>query len=75
MRGRRRRGGTKARGLTTSNKTQKLFDYSAGIGGPIKKDKLWFFFAPRSWGLIRNQAGVFWNKTDRKSTRLNSSHT
>mgnify|MGYP003338654904 CR=1 FL=1 len=33
----------KARGLTTSNKTQKLFDYSAGIGGPIKKDKTFIF--------------------------------
>jgi hypothetical protein len=53
----------RARGLQTANKTQKLFDYSAGIGGPIKKDKLWFFFAPRSWGLVRNQAGVYWNKT------------
>ena len=53
----------RARGLSTRNKTQKLFDYSAGIGGPIKKDRLWFFFAPRSWGIVRNQAGVFWNKT------------
>ena len=52
-----------ARGLKSANKTQKLFDYSAGIGGPIKKDKIWFFFAPRSWGLIRNQAGTYWNKT------------
>lgn len=53
----------RSRGLSTRNKTQKLFDYSAGIGGPIKKDRLWFFFAPRSWGIVRNQAGVFWNRT------------
>ncbi len=53
----------KARGLSTANETLKLFDYSAGIGGPIKKDKLWFFVAPRSWGLIRSQAGTYWNKT------------
>jgi hypothetical protein len=53
----------RARGLQTSNKTQKLFDYSIGVGGPIKKDKAWFFFAPRSWGIVRNQAGVYWNKT------------
>ena len=63
-RGRQPRSTTlKARGLTTANKTQKLFDESVGIGGPIKKDKLWFFVAPRSWGLARSQAGVYWNKT------------
>ena len=33
----------RARGLQTSNRTVKLFDYSAGIGGPIKKDKIWYF--------------------------------
>jgi hypothetical protein len=51
------------RGLTTANKTFRLFDESFSLGGPIKKDKLWFFVAPRSWGLARTQAGVFWNKT------------
>jgi hypothetical protein len=51
------------RGLTTANKTLKLFDESVSIGGPIKRDKLWFFVAPRSWGLVRSQAGTFWNKT------------
>jgi len=53
----------RARGLTTSTKTQKLFDYYASVGGPIKKDKLWFFFTPRSWGFARQGAGVYWNKT------------
>jgi hypothetical protein len=53
----------RARGLTTANKTLKVFDESASIGGPIKKDRLWFFVAPRSWGLVRSQAGTFWNKT------------
>ena len=53
----------KDRGLTTANKTLKLFDESATFGGPIKRDRLWFFAAARSWGVARNQAGVFWNKT------------
>src|SRR5262245_5108270 len=53
----------RARGLQTANKTIKLFDESASVGGPIKKDKLWFFVAPRSWGLARSQAGTYWNKT------------
>jgi hypothetical protein len=53
----------KKKGLTQSNKTLKLFDESATVGGPIKKDRLWFFVAPRSWGISRTQAGAFWNKT------------
>ena len=53
----------KASGLTASNKTLKLFDTSATLGGPIKKDRLWFFVAPRTWGIARTQAGTYWNKT------------
>jgi hypothetical protein len=53
----------KDRGLLTANKTIKVFDESASVGGPITRDKLWFFVAPRSWGVIRSQAGTFWNKT------------
>ena len=48
---------------TASNKTLKLFDESATVGGPIMKDRLWFFVAPRSWGIARTQAGTYWNKT------------
>ena len=53
----------RSRGLTSGNRTIKLFDESASVGGPIKRDKLWFFVAPRSWGVARGQAGVYWNKT------------
>src|SRR2546426_893243 len=53
----------RSRGLTSANRTIKLFDESASVGGPIKRDTLWFFVAPRSWGLARGQAGVYWNKT------------
>jgi hypothetical protein len=53
----------RAGGLTAANKTLKLFDASASVGGPIKKDRLWFFVAPRTWGIARTQAGAYWNKT------------
>jgi hypothetical protein len=53
----------RARGLTSGNRTIKLFDESASVGGPIKRGRVWFFVAPRSWGLARGQAGVYWNKT------------
>ena len=53
----------KDRGLQTANKTIKLFDASLSVGGPIKKDHLWFFVAPRTWGVARTQAGTYWNQT------------
>jgi hypothetical protein len=53
----------RARGLTSGNRTIKLFDESASVGGPIRRGRVWFFVAPRSWGLARGQAGVYWNKT------------
>ena len=37
----------KARGLTSGNKIDRIVDYSLAGGGPIKKDKLWFFAATR----------------------------
>ena len=53
----------KDRGLLTANKTMKVFDESVSVGGPIKRDRLWFFVAPRTWGVARSQAGTYWNKT------------
>src|SRR5205814_782421 len=53
----------RARGLTAVNKVAHIFDVSATIGGPIKQDKLWYFFAPRIWGNRNYAAGVFYNAT------------
>jgi hypothetical protein len=53
----------RARGLTSETITTKLFDESASLGGPIKRDRLWFFGTVRSWGFARRGAGVYWNKT------------
>ena len=51
------------KGLDESNTTLKLWDQSISLGGPIKRDKLWFFFAGRSWGFSRKHAGVYWNQS------------
>jgi hypothetical protein len=53
----------RARGLQTANKTIKIFDEAASLGGPIKRDHLWFFGAGRTWGMARQFAGVYWNQT------------
>ena len=50
-------------GLNESNTTLKMWDQSISLGGPIKRDRLWFFFAGRSWGFSRKHAGVYWNQS------------
>jgi hypothetical protein len=52
----------KRRGLTQHNRTNKIFDNAASLGGPIKRDKIWFFGAARSWGMARQFAGLYWNR-------------
>jgi hypothetical protein len=57
----------RARGLNNANKRVKIFDAAASLGGPIKKDKIWFFGAYRTWGMAKQFAGVYWNKTQDQS--------
>jgi hypothetical protein len=40
----------------------KLWDVDAALGGPIKKDKLWFFFLSRTYGSGTSITGMFANK-------------
>jgi len=35
------------RGLSTGNAIDRILDYTASLGGPIKKDKVWFFTSAR----------------------------
>jgi hypothetical protein len=53
----------RARGLDTVNKPLKIYDVGVTLGGPIKRDKLWFFTAHREWGNAHQMAGFYWNKT------------
>jgi hypothetical protein len=52
----------RARGLTAAAKVQKIYDIGFGMGGPIQKDKLWFYGAVRNWGSVEQLAGVYFNK-------------
>ena len=52
----------KARGLTRSNAVKKIYDIGFAGGGPIKKDRLWFYTAHRWWGSEEELAGVYYNK-------------
>ena len=51
------------RGLTTSQELDYIYDYGISVGGPIKKDKIWFFTSFRRWGTNNFIPGVYWNKT------------
>jgi len=51
----------KARGLTTPGALIKQWDFNGGIGGPIRKDKLWFFGTARDEGQYRTISGIYPN--------------
>jgi Carboxypeptidase regulatory-like domain len=51
------------RGTLSLNKAQRLYDANGYMGGPIKRDRLWFFEATRFNGSQVQVAGVFFNAT------------
>jgi hypothetical protein len=51
----------KAAGLSAPNLMQKIWDSSAAVGGPIQKDRLWFFASTRYQGNRKLVAGMFDN--------------
>jgi len=51
----------KAQGVTEAAGLIKLWDVSGAIGGPIKRDKLWFFANVRDFGNHTDIAGGFAN--------------
>src|SRR5688572_9274902 len=51
----------RAAGLTTPGKLLKQWDFTFGMGGPIKKDRLWYHVAARDEGQHRSIPNVFPN--------------
>jgi hypothetical protein len=52
----------RARGLGSPNKLKRVYDVNPAIGGPIFKDKLWFYSSVRWQESSNNPAGAFLNK-------------
>ena len=48
--------------LTAPAKVLKLWDYQASIGGPVARDRLWYFFNYREVGGADSVPGMFANK-------------
>ncbi|MEP7305081.1 MAG: hypothetical protein ABJA98_06150, partial [Acidobacteriota bacterium] len=51
-----------AKGLTATNSIQKLWDVNPSLGGPIVRDRLWFFGTYRYQISRQNVASMFINK-------------
>ena len=52
----------RSRGLTKAGSVRRYYDVGGGIGGPIMRDKLWFFGAARWEDRSSYQAGNYYNK-------------
>ncbi len=53
----------RARGLRAVDKIEHIYDINPAIGGPIKRDKLWFFASARFWGVNAPIADTFYVPT------------
>ena len=51
------RSGSRSCGLTTPGGIVKNWDFNPGFGGPIAKDRLWFYLSGRSQGARHVRAG------------------
>ena len=52
----------KARGIGSQTGIDKVWDFNPGMGGPIKKDKLWFYGSARVWGTNNHVPGIWYDK-------------
>jgi hypothetical protein len=51
----------RAQGLAAPDALNKVWDFNMSEGGPIKRDKLWFFSSYRDWGVYQYIANSFFN--------------
>jgi hypothetical protein len=52
-----------ARGMKSVNRLNYIYDAGFTLGGPIKRDRLWFYGSFREWGNNRQAANKFYNAT------------
>jgi hypothetical protein len=52
----------KAAGLTVPQEVLSLYDLQGALGGPILRNRLWFFYNHRSYGTSEANANLFANK-------------
>jgi len=52
----------RARGATAGSDIRTLYDVEFGAGGPLRRNKLWFYGSARRWITTSNLAGLYFNK-------------
>ena len=52
----------RARGATAGSDIRTLYDVEGGAGGPLRRNKLWFYVSARRWITTSNLAGLYHNK-------------
>jgi hypothetical protein len=57
-----------AAGLRAPNQVSRIFDLNLGLGGPIMRDRLWFFSSFRRWGVDQTVADSFYNADPTRRT-------
>ena len=50
----------RAQGITTADSINKIWDSSFAIGGPLKRDRVWFWTAHRFWGYEQVRTNTFY---------------
>jgi Carboxypeptidase regulatory-like domain len=51
------------RGLTSVDRVNYIYDIDPAAGGPIAKDKLWFYTSVRQWKTDTFAAGLYYNQS------------
>ena len=51
----------KAAGLVAPSSLQKAWDVNGSVGGPLMKDKLWYFATARTQGAVRTVTNMYYN--------------
>ena len=51
-------------GLSRVNKFKQNWDFNPGVGGPILKDKVWYYYTYRNNGAFNYAAGMFYNQNE-----------
>jgi hypothetical protein len=52
----------RAQGIQTADSINKIYDSSVALGGPLKRDTLWFWSAFRYWGYEQIRTNTFYEK-------------
>ncbi len=49
----------RSQGLTSINSVKKVYDVNGAIGGPLLRERLWFFASARGWGTTTGVANLY----------------